>query len=103
MRFLLPCLGFFVATLWTTLTINFLLPRLLPGDPALAMLAKYRAQLTPRTLDAINVLLGIDKHENLFVAYFGYLRNCFTLNFGRSFAFFPLDVRTVLGQALPWT
>ena len=39
MRFVLRRLGFFVLTLWIALTLNFLLPRLMPGNPAQAMIA----------------------------------------------------------------
>ena len=34
MRFLLRRLGFFFLTLWAAMTLNFLIPRLMPGSPA---------------------------------------------------------------------
>ena len=38
--------GFFVVTLWAAMTINFFLPRLMPGNPALAMMAEFHGRLT---------------------------------------------------------
>ena len=48
MRYVLRRLGFFVLTLWAALTFNFLLPRLMPGNPALAMLGSSTAP-SPRS------------------------------------------------------
>jgi peptide/nickel transport system permease protein len=54
LRYALRRLGFFVLTLWAALTINFLLPRLMPGNPAEAMMAKFHsAGATPQTLQAL--------------------------------------------------
>ena len=47
MRFVLRRLGFFVLTLWAALTLNFFLPRLMPGNPAQAMIAKFHGPLSP--------------------------------------------------------
>ena len=41
MRFALRRLGFFVVTLWAALTLNFFLPRLMPGNAAIAMMGRY--------------------------------------------------------------
>ena len=42
MRFVLRRLGFFLLTLWAALTLNFFLPRLMPGNPALAMIGEVQ-------------------------------------------------------------
>ena len=34
MRYFLRKVGFFLLTLWAVVTLNFLIPRLQPGDPA---------------------------------------------------------------------
>ena len=46
MRFALRRLGFFVLTLWAAVTLNFFLPRMMPGNPALAMMAKFHGRLS---------------------------------------------------------
>ena len=61
MRYALRRLGFFVLTLWVALTLNFLLPRLMPGNPALAMMTKFRdLSATPQTLHALEILFGVN-------------------------------------------
>ena len=84
MRHALRRLGFFAVTLWACLTLNFVLPRLMPGSPILDMMAKYRGHVTPKALDAIEAAFGIETHTSLFVQYWQYLGNTFTGNFGIS-------------------
>ena len=61
MRFVLRRLGFFVITLWAAITLNFLIPRLMPGNPALAMMARYRGHINPQALHALEIAFGV--HE----------------------------------------
>ena len=103
MRYALRRLGFFLFTLWAALTINFLLPRLMPGNPALAMLAKFHSQVTPQTLKALDALFGLNTHKTLIEQYFTYLHQVLTFNFGISLAFYPKTVSSVIGGAIWWT
>jgi peptide/nickel transport system permease protein len=103
LRYALRRLGFFVFTLWAALTINFLLPRLMPGNPALAMLAKFHSQLTPQTLKALDTLFGINTNQSLFSQYLTYLHQVVTFNFGTSLDFYPASVSSVIGGAIWWT
>ena len=50
MNHLLRRLGFYAIAAWVAITINFLLPRLMPGDPATAMFGRMLGQLSPETL-----------------------------------------------------
>ena len=84
MRFLVRRLGFLLVALWVALTVNFFIPRLMPGNPAEAILANFRGRLNPSSLKAIEVALGIGGHQNLLSAYFTYLGNTLTGNFGIS-------------------
>ena len=95
MRFAARRLGFFVVTLWAALTLNFLLPRLMPGNPALAMLAKFHGQIGPGTLHALEVLFGVNTQQSLWSQYVAYLHHVFTLNFGPSLDFYPESVTSV--------
>ncbi len=103
MRFLLRRLGFFVLTLWAALTVNFAIPHLLPGSPVDAMMAKYKGKLHGASLQAMEAALGLNKHQSILVQYVDYIKNCFSLNFGVSFAQYPATVTSVVGQAIPWT
>jgi len=103
LRFLLRRLGFFAVTLWAAMTVNFFLPRLMPGDPAIAMLARFHGRLSGQALHAMEVAFGADTGQSLVAQYFSYLGNSFRGDFGRSLTFFPETVSQVVLQALPWT
>ena len=103
MRFILRRIGFFVITLWVALTVNFFVPRLMPGNPAEAMMARFRGRVNPEALKALEVAFGIDTQKPLPEQYVEYLGNTLTGRFGTSLTFFPQPVGEVLAQALPWT
>jgi peptide/nickel transport system permease protein len=103
MRFVVRRLGFFVVTLWAAVTLNFLIPRLMPGNAALAMMSRYKGRMQPQALHAIEIAFGINTHESLVAAYFTYLGNIARGRFGTSLTFFPDAVSHQVLQALPWT
>jgi peptide/nickel transport system permease protein len=103
MRYILRRLGFFVATLWACVTINFALPRLMPGNPAIAMMARFRGRVNPASIKALEVAFGVNSHQNIVSQYFSYLGNLLTGNLGTSLTFFPDSVTSVISKALPWT
>jgi peptide/nickel transport system permease protein len=102
-RFVLRRLGFFVVTLWAAITANFVIPRLMPGDPALAMMSRYRGHINPQALHALQIAFGVKAHQSLVSEYFEYLGNVFRGRFGVSLTFFPDPVMHDILQALPWT
>jgi peptide/nickel transport system permease protein len=92
-----------VITLWAAVTANFLIPRLMPGNPALAMMSRYRGHINPQALHAIEIAFGVNNHQSLLGAYFSYLGNVFRGRLGISLTFFPDAVSRDVLQALPWT
>jgi peptide/nickel transport system permease protein len=103
MRFALRRLGFFALTLWAALTLNFFLPRLMPGNPALAMMSKFRGPVSPAAFKALAAAFGVDTHQSLISQYFTYLRDVATGNFGTSLYFYPQSVSQVIHSAILWT
>lgn len=103
MRYALRRLGFFVVTLWAALTINFALPRLMPGNPAIAMMARFHGRVNGDVLKALEIAFGVNTHEGLLSQYFGYLGDTFTGHLGISLTFYPDSVSHVVLTALPWT
>lgn len=103
MRFALRRLGFFLLTLWAAVTLNFFLPRLMPGNPALAMMAKFHGRLSGQALNALEVIFGVGTHQSLLAQYLHYLGDIVTGNFGTSLFFFPEPVSQVVRGAIPWT
>jgi len=103
MRFALRRLGFFALTLWAALTLNFFLPRLMPGNPALAMMAKFRGPVNPQAYKALAVAFGLNNQQSLFSQYITYLGDVATGKFGTSLYFYPQSVGRIVLHAIPWT
>jgi peptide/nickel transport system permease protein len=104
MRFALRRLGFFLLTLWAALTLNFVLPRLMPGNPALAILGRLKGGASPQALRVIEQQFGIGTHQNVVAQYFGYLGNVATFRFGTSLTTQPgASVGRIILNAIPWT
>ncbi len=103
MKFLIRRLGFLLVALWAALTINFFIPRLMPGNPAEAMMAKFHGHVNPSAIKALEVAFGVNTHASLLSEYFSYLNNTAHLNFGVSVSYFPLPVTSVISKALPWS
>ena len=105
MRYFARRIGFFLATLWAAVTLNFVIPRLQPGDPAEVMVRKLAgkdAQLDPAAVKAMRAMLGAPD-GNLFQQYVDYLNALSHGKFGISYTYFPFPVTEVIGKALPWT
>jgi peptide/nickel transport system permease protein len=103
MKYLVRRLGFLLVALWGALTLNFFIPRLMPGNPAEAMMAKFHGHVNPSALKALEVAFGVNNHENLISSYEHYLGNTLTGNLGISVSYFPLSVSSVIAKALPWS
>ncbi|HEU0239214.1 MAG TPA: ABC transporter permease [Micromonosporaceae bacterium] len=105
MRYIIRKVTLFLVTLWAAITLNFALPRLMPGSPVDAALAKFAStgqQITDAQRQAIEVQLGVP-HSNVFSQYAQYWKSIFTLNFGSSYSFPTETVAHTIGKALPWT
>ncbi len=105
MRYVVRRTTLFVITLWAAVTLNFLLPRLMPGSPvdaAIAKLSQGGQQVTNAQRRALEIQLG-SPHGSLVSQYFDYLRNLGHLQFGASYSFPNQSVRQTIMSALPWT
>ncbi|MDF2980637.1 MAG: transporter permease [Devosia sp.] len=102
MAFLLRRVVFYLAAFIAAATINFFLPRLMPGDPIQKMFAGAGSDLSLENLNALKLTFGfID--APIGEQYLAYLKSVFTGDLGRSVRFFPLPVTELLGRALIWT
>jgi len=102
LKYFLRKIGMLVFTLFVSVTINFFLPRLMPGDPARAILDKLDS-IPPEQLDTIRAAFGLDTKEPMIVQYGRYLANTARGEFGVSFSRFPMPVSEVMRIAVPWT
>jgi peptide/nickel transport system permease protein len=104
MNYLVRRIAFYLVAFWAAITVNFLLPRFLPGNPIAYFQARYQAQLAsnPHLLDSLRPVFDF-KHQSLPQQYINYLGNLAHLNFGVSYSQFPTSVNDVIAQALPWS
>jgi peptide/nickel transport system permease protein len=92
-----------VLTAWAAVTVNFILPRMMPGDPVSTMIAKYQGSVNPNAIDALKLQFGLGTNQSLLSQYFTYLKQICTGNLGISFSTYPETVTSVIRQTLPWT
>jgi peptide/nickel transport system permease protein len=102
MRHLLRRVGFYLVALWASITLNFLIPRLTPGNPAQALIARLHGRVSPQSLHALEISLGVS-HDPLWSQYLQYLNNLAHGNLGISITYYPLPVAQVIAQEMPWT
>lgn len=88
-------------------TLNFIVPRLAPGNPVRERLLNAMTQPGPmqegveEMVRAYNVQFGLD--QPLWVQYGKYLWAALQLDFGYSIANYPARVLPLITAALPWT
>ncbi|WP_119008459.1 ABC transporter permease [Vibrio superstes] len=105
MKFILSRLGFYLLAFLAAVTINFFLPRLMPGDPIqsfLARLAQNGGQISPETIASLEVLYGYSSNTPLMEQFITYVGSILTGEWGTSTRFFQ-PVFEVLGRGMMWT
>lgn len=105
MRYFVRRFLFFLLTLWAAVTLNFIIPRMQPGDPAQTIVSKMVGQsqaIDPAQVEAIRAMLGTPD-GNLIQQYIDYLRNLVQLNFGISYTYFPYTVTHMIAESIWWT
>jgi peptide/nickel transport system permease protein len=92
--------GLFLVTLWAALTVNFVIPRVMPGNEADAVLATFRG-VNPAARHALEIQFGVNTHESVLAGYATYLHNIATGQFGVTAQGVP--VMHEITSKLPWT
>jgi peptide/nickel transport system permease protein len=103
MTYVIRRLEFFLITLWAALTMNFIIPRVMPGSPAEAMLVRFHGRASPQAVRTMEIALGFHTNEGILQQYWEYLWNTVHLNLGTSLTFFPSTVGKSIMVGLPWT
>lgn len=104
--YVLRRIGVFLLIIWVTATINFIIPRLAPGDPVQAILGRLEAQGAKVENSAVLIqkyraLFGLD--DPIWIQYVKYLGNLAQLNLGYSLTYFPATVWDIVRDALPYS
>ena len=96
----------FVVVVWVAASVNFIVPRLAPGDPIGAMVARMELQgevieNSAELIQAYRDKFGLD--GSLWDQYVSYLVSAVQFDFGVSLANFPRPVSDIILDALPYT
>jgi peptide/nickel transport system permease protein len=105
-QYFLKKLGWFAVTFVIAFLLNFILPRLMPGDPV--------AVITQKVTQGMSSQAGVTKIYQQYSELFGtkkpmleqfwlYIKNVAHGNFGVSFSQYPRSVASIIGQAIWWT
>jgi len=105
-QYFLRKLGWFLITFVFAFILNFILPRLMPGDPVATIVARLAQGMTNTTgVQAIYQqyadLFGTNKP--ILEQFILYIKNAANGNFGFSFSQYPRTVADVLKSAIWWT
>lgn len=105
-KYFLNKLLWFVVTLIFAFILNFILPRLMPGDPVAAIVAR----LAQGTTNSTGVQAIYQQYADLFGTnkpmleqFFLYVKNVAQGNFGFSFSQYPRTVADVIKSSIGWT
>lgn len=92
--------GQYALVLLLTLLLNFLLPRLMPGNPLQFLAGEDVAYLTQAQRESLLAKHSLDKP--LHIQFIGYLKNLSRLDLGHSYQM-KRPVLDVILERLPWT
>jgi len=96
----------YLVTLVVAVFLNFMLPRLMPGDPVSQLVSSVASGVTDQNayqkiVDQYTKEFGLDKP--LIQQFFIYVGNLFKGNMGVSFAQYPKTVSTIIKESIGWT
>jgi peptide/nickel transport system permease protein len=105
-KYFLNKLGWFLITFVCAFLLNFILPRLMPGDPVAAIVSRLAQGMT----NATGVQAIYQRYTELFGTnrpmleqFFLYMRNVVRGDFGYSFSQYPRTVANVISSSIGWT
>ena len=95
-------LGQYLVTAWVAVTVTFILPRLMPGNPVQTLIGANTGQLDPQAIHSLELLYGIGLHQNLFAQYVTFLHQLAIGNLGFSITN-QTSVTSILSGRILWT
>lgn len=106
MKYILKRLYFYLIAFFGAITLNFFLPRMMPGNPVqmyIASLYQGGGTINPEMIRAVEKMYGFDTNEPLFVSYINYIKNICQGEWGISFSRYPQTVIDAVQRGLRWT
>ena len=103
MHIILRRLGFYVITAIAAVTVDFFIPRLMPGNPVEAVLAQLHGNVTPAVIHALQLQYGVGNSQGLWGQYLTFWSDLLHGNLGVSTSYAPATVTQVIRSGLAWT
>jgi peptide/nickel transport system permease protein len=103
MRVLVRRILFYALTAIAAVTVDFFIPRLMPGNPVEAVLARMQGQITQNTIKSLELQYGLKTKTGLWGQYMHYWTSLFQGKLGVSTGNYPEQVTNVIRAAVPWT
>lgn len=96
----------YIITLVLAVILNFVLPRLMPGDPVSGIASKAAAGMTDasavqKVIQEYTEQFGLNKP--MYQQFFIWAKNALHGDFGVSFSQYPRTVADIVSSAVPWT
>ena len=106
LKYFLNKLGWFLITFIFAFLLNFLLPRLMPGDPVAAIVSRLAQGMSNTSgvqaiYEQYTELFGTNKP--MIEQFLIYIKNVARGDFGFSFSQYPRTVSDVIGASIWWT
>lgn len=101
-RFVLRRFFFYMLAGCTVVSLNFFIPRWMPGDPATVIFAKFQGKLKPEALESMKKAFGLNDAP-LWQQFFSYIDALLHGDLGVSLVFFPIPVTTIMLEGMLWT
>jgi peptide/nickel transport system permease protein len=104
MRAILRRLGVYLLAAWVAITVSFLLPRVVPGNPVAGAVARasQSGNCNSQCVVAIEEQLGYKVHTSLWDQYLQYVGNLLHGDLGHSWSE-NASVGSLIASYLPWT
>ncbi len=104
-RYVVGRIARYILVLFLAVTINFAIPRMIPGNPIQAMLQRLEMSGINAGGEAVvaeyTKLFGLE--GNIFTQYVSYIKQLLRGNLGPSISYFPASVSGLISTRLPWT
>jgi peptide/nickel transport system permease protein len=104
MSAILRKLGVYLLAAWVAVTVSFLLPRVVPGNPVAGAVARasQSGNCNSACVSAVEAQLGFNVHESLWQQYATYMGNLAHGDLGHSWSE-NAPVSSLILSYLPWT
>lgn len=105
-KYYLQKILWYMATLVVAVVLNFLLPRMMPGNPVDAIASQaitpgMDATTVQKVLDDYSARFGLD--QPLYIQFFTFVKNALRGDFGISFSNYPREISDILASSIGWT